>query len=538
MQRGSVYSARAFEAGTAPDFEPPVFLPSAQALLCEGGDQRIARNRLTGLNAYGCAPRPDPDLVAFGSSTASTISTHGLEAAEGLRRRLLQALHGASPAAVYDREASRLRAELIRHSGLAGVNGLEAVIAASGTDLHMLISQLIACGAEGRALVVMGEASDTGSGVPAAVAGRHFGACAPFAATTQRGAPIAGALVDVQHVPARDAEGRLRETATVDAEVEALVAGAIDEGRRVMLIITDVSKTGLISPSPACALALSRRFPEALDVLVDGCQLRLSAATLNAYAERGWMIAVTGSKFLAGPAFSGALFIPKAIAERLRGRIVSPRLAAFSARGDWPEGWAIRARLDPRENFGLLLRWEAALEELRRLRRIPEPEVERFLADFTAAAEAAIAKTPTLEALPRRTLDRGPGVPDGWDQTASILPFVMKGGGGSKPMLRLTPGETARVYELLRRDLAGALGGSGEPALRIAAAMRVEVGQPVACGMHDGAPVSALRLCASARLIVEACTDGGRRDEILSEVGVALTKAAWLAGEVSAGRLC
>ena len=110
--------------------------------------------------------------------------------------RLLQALHSASPAAVYDREAARLRAELIRHSGLAGANGLEAVIAASGTDLHMLISQLIACGDEGRTLVVMGEASDTGSGVPAAVAGRHYGACAPFAATTQRGAPIAGALSD------------------------------------------------------------------------------------------------------------------------------------------------------------------------------------------------------------------------------------------------------------------------------------------------------------------------------------------------------
>ena len=73
MRRGSVYPAQTLATGAPAAFDPPVFLASTQALLCEGGDQRIVRNQLTGLNAYGCAPRPDPDLIAFGSSTASTI---------------------------------------------------------------------------------------------------------------------------------------------------------------------------------------------------------------------------------------------------------------------------------------------------------------------------------------------------------------------------------------------------------------------------------------------------------------------------------
>ena len=536
MRRGSAYPAQAFETGDSTAFQSEVFLASTQALLCEGGDQRIVRHQLTGLNAYGCAPRPDRDLVAFGSSTASTISAHGLDAAERLRQRLLQALASASPAAVYEREAARLRTELTRLCGLVGVSGLEAVIAASGTDLHMLIAQLIGGGETRRTLVIMGEASDTGSGVPAALAGLHYGACAPFATTTPRGAPIAGDGVDLAHVPARSADGLPRETAVVDAEVEALAAAAIAEDRRVLLVVTDVSKTGLVSPSPACALTLSRRFPGAVDVLVDACQLRLSAATLTAYAEHGWMIAVTGSKFLAGPAFSGALFIPRVVADRLRDRMASPRLAAFSARGDWPEGWAIRARLDPRENFGLLLRWEAALEELRRLRTIPEPDIERFLADFAAAASAAMARTGTLAPLPGRPLDRGPGHPDGWDRSPSILPFVIKAG-GSEPARLLTAEETRRVYELLRRDLAGAADEAGQPPVQAAAGLRVEVGQPVACGERDGVPVWALRLCASARLIAEACIDHRRRDEILAEVDMALAKTAWLAGEVASGRL-
>ena len=530
MRRGSLYPAQAFETGGAAALQPPVFLASTQALLCEGGDQRIVRNQLTGLNAYGCAPRPDPDLIAFGSSTASTISGHGLDAAESLRQRLLRAVETASPAAVYEREAARLRAELVRHLGLAGVSGLETVLAASGTDLHMLIAQLIAGGAERPTLVIMGEPSDTGSGVPAALAGRYYGACAPFAATTTRGALIAGSGVDLAHVAARQADGRPRDTAVVDAEVEALASQAIGEGRRVLLVITDISKTGLISPSPACALSLGRRFPGSLDVLVDACQLRLSAGTLTAYAERGWMIAATGSKFLSGPAFSGALFVPRSLADRLRNRIVSPKLAAFSARGDWPEGWAIRGRLDPRENFGLLLRWEAALEELRRLRTIPESEIGRFLEAFAEAGGAAIAREPSLEALPGRPLDRGLGEAGGWDQAHTILPFVMRTGAADARLL--TGEETARVYELMRRDLAG----PGDTAQPPAAGLRIELGQPVACGERDGAPVWALRLCASARLIVEACGDAQRRDDILRDVDMALAKAAWLARDISAGR--
>ena len=232
MRRGSVYPAQTLETGHPATFDPPVFLASTQALLCEGGDQRIVRHQLTGLNAYGCAPRPDPDLVAFGSSTASTISTHGLDAAERLRQRLLKALHTASPAAVYEREAERLRTELVRHCGLAGVSGLETVLAASGTDLHMLIAQLITGGADHPTLVVMGEASDTGSGVPAALAGRHYGACAPFAATTQRGAPIAALGVELAHIPAREPDGRPRDPALVDSDVEAVAAEAIRHGRR------------------------------------------------------------------------------------------------------------------------------------------------------------------------------------------------------------------------------------------------------------------------------------------------------------------
>jgi hypothetical protein len=50
--------------------------------LVEGGDDRLTLDPETGLNRYGCGVAPDDSLMAFGSSTASTISRAGAAAAE------------------------------------------------------------------------------------------------------------------------------------------------------------------------------------------------------------------------------------------------------------------------------------------------------------------------------------------------------------------------------------------------------------------------------------------------------------------------
>ena len=44
-------------------------------------------------------------------------------------------------------------------------------------------------------------------------------------------------------------------------------------------------------------------------------------------------------------------------------------------------------------------------------------------------------------------------------------------------------------------------------------ARQCQIGQPVVCGFRRGRPVSALRLCASMRLAVEALSSKGRGSE-------------------------
>jgi hypothetical protein len=504
------------------------FLATAE-LLTDGGDARIQIEPSGWANKYGCPATPDESLAAFGSSTASVISEPAFTAADRLRRRLVDALGSEPESEIYAREMYRVRREFRDLCGLSDMPGLEIVFAASGTDLHLLAAQLIGSAAGSTPLAVMVEAAETGSQIRAALAGRHFSTRTALGNAVAADTTMADSgAIEVAAVPLRETDGAPRAAAAVDAEIEALVAAAAAAGRRVLLTLVDVSKTGLIAPSPQCANALRQRFPGCVEVLVDACQFRLAAANLRAYLEHGFMVAVTGSKFLTGPAFSGALLFPQGVAERLRSIRLPAALSAYSARADWPADWATADTLRSAANYGLLLRWEAALAEFRTFQALPETELRSFLENLAGAVRTRLANDPAFEPLPSPPLDRQlVNGPPAWDGVSTIHPFLLRRSG---KLLRRE--ETARVYDLLRVDAGDALHlAAGDPE-RGLAALRCQLGQPVACGQRDGAPISALRLCASARLAVEAITRN-RRTAIIERALRALDKAALLARSLS-----
>lgn len=490
-------------------------LSSTERLLVSGGDARIALDPLSGLNKYGCQPFPDPQLLAFGSSTATVISTAGFAAAEQLRQKLILDTGTEPHEIVYAREIQRIRAELLRLCEVSGLPGLEVVFATSGTELHLIAGQYAGSGLSLPALVVMVEADETGSGVAAALAGRHFNT-AP--AEHAAGAPIAGSnALEVVSVPIRLADGTPRPLGDIDAEVETLVGSAVAQGRRALLILVDQSKTGLIAPSPACVAALHRSLPGSVDVLVDACQFRIAPPTLRAYLEQGFMVALTGSKFITGPSFSGALLLPSVATQRLRERPFPRVLASCSSSANWPSSWGVEAQLAQATNFGLLLRWEVALEELRRFRSVPQAAVMRFLQDFAQAMRSRLSSDSMFEPLPVPQLDRRPLIETGnWDQIQTIFPFLLYRPATDAGRVPLCREETAQVYRRLQAGLAG----SG------VLSVRCQFGQPVACGTRDGVAVSALRICASARLISEAFERGN--GAVIEEALAALDKTALL----------
>ncbi|WP_173805574.1 hypothetical protein [Sphaerotilus uruguayifluvii] len=496
--------------------------------LTQGGDTRLQLD-VQGTNLYGCPPRPDPGLIALGSSTASVVSARGFEAASRLMLRL-----GADPGC-WPGEVDRVRAELLALTGADQVTGTQVVLAASGTDLHLIATQILspADGEPGAARplqALMADPSETGSGVPKALAARHFNTVTAQGAQVAPGLSLPGLeMAPARTVALREPDGRPRPVEAIDAEFAAEAERIVRAGGRCLLVMVDVSKTGLVAPSPACALRLRHRWGEQVEVLVDACQFRLAPESVAAFLRQDFLVALTGSKFVGGPAFSGALLLPPAAAARVRRRPLH-RLRSYSARGDWPRSWPGARELPGSPNPGLLLRWEAALAELRRLREVPAAAVQDFLREWGAAASARLTDDPVFEPLPVtplaqsrdwRVASAGPAC---WDRLPTILPFLPRRREG-RTWRPLRPEETAWLHRQMREAQAG----DGVPLL---AQLRFQIGQPVVCGVRDGQALTALRLCVGARDI-SAATSGARGPaEALTQARLALDKLAWLIGRI------
>jgi hypothetical protein len=501
-----------------PRYDGELAAATAQ-VLTQGGDPRISLDA-AGLNRYGCAALPDPLLLAFGSSTASVISAAGFAAACALHARLRERPES------YHAELALLREEVLRLSGAAAIPGCELVLAASGTDIHLFASQLAASQDGAPLCALMAEAAETGSGVPAALGALHFSASTCQGQPVQSGTPLAsGALAQPAFVRLREADGALRSCASVDADFEAQAEQIVQAGQCCLLVLTDLSKTGLLAPSPACALRLARHMGERLVVLVDACQARLAPSTLADYLACGFMVALTGSKFITGPAFCGALLLPPALALRCRGRSLRA-LQCYSARSDWPAGWPAAAVLGDAPQWGLLLRWAAALAELRRLRAVPAASIDRFFVEWGQAVTARIALDPGLEALPVRPLVRGAAhAAAGWDSRQTIFPFLLLRTGADGQRRALSADETALVYRQMRESAPADYAACISDAFVHA---RFELGQPVPCGSRNGRPLHALRLCASARLAADAAALAHGSDEAIEQAMRAFDKLTWL----------
>ena len=472
----------------------PNILPTTQQLLVTGGDARIALDTQRGVNRYGCGSQPDPELRDFASSTASVISTAAFQAADQLRIRLERDLPHLTPAVLYQRELSHIREELLALCALGDLPDPDIVFAASGTDLHRIAAQLAHVASARPVLAIMVDEAETGSGVFAAISTTH-------PATT---------LVTV---PLREADGTPRRAEEIDAEFTATAQQAHTAGYHVLLIQTDISKTGMIAPGYGCTAALHQTLGADLDVLVDACQFRIAPATLRACLARGDSVALTGSKFIGGPSFSGALLIPAQSAARLRGFPFPRELATFSSMADWPDSWPTHGILEASGNFGLLLRWEAALCELRAFRALPDADIAHFLRSFADAIQARLAVDPALSPVAVPELDRSALVTQpGWDQIQTIFPFQLYRTGLSAryPLDRET---TQKIYRSL-------------PTIK----PRCQLGQPVSYGTEK----AALRICLSAHLIVQAAEhDWANANCVIAQAQAVLDQAIYLANSGS-----
>jgi hypothetical protein len=482
------------------------------SLLTSGGDERIWLDPVARRSRYGTPALPAPNEIWLSSSTASAIAANGYVAA---REAFLGLVDGRARKRNLGDWFDDLRARIIARLGF---RDCEAILAASGTETE-LIALVLAKALLSRPIanVVLAPA-ETGSGVMHAAAGNHFADTSVFASDIVKGGRLAGWETDAIStigIDIREADGRLREAAAVDAEAAAVVERALRSGSDVLLHVLDASKTGQQGPTRDCARQLSESFGDRILVVVDACQLRCSFDDLRADLEAGFLVMVTGSKFAGGPPFCGALLVPPSRVRQLCGMRAPAGLAAYSARMDWPSRLrgALGGGVFAAANLGVGLRWEAALSEIGRYAAIRPRRRRQIAAVFAETVRDLIEADPDLALLDEATASR--------KEVPSIFPIVA--GDGDVERTRL-------VYEALRTPLACSIRGEEREFLdRIC-----HVGQPVVVAGR-----SALRICSSmpvtnlvaARLDRALDLDAAFRP-IRKDVQLVFRKWAWLREQV------
>lgn len=466
-----------------------------ETLLASGGDPRLTLDAGDRVNAYGCAASPEPEVWEFASSTASTISQAAYDRAALAREELMHKCLFDEVEVAFDARCEDMREELRGHLQLSA--RVDVVFSPSGTDsqLHALFLARTMLGAPPVTIVV--GADQTGSGTAHTARGHHFSAMTASGLAVRKDGAVAGLAGASLAVPLREAGAGTAMRADADEAVLHAVEATIAQGAPVLLQIMDCSKLGWRAPSAACLDEIARRWPRQVQVVVDACQARLGRRRLRSYLDRGYMVLITGSKFFGGPAFSGALLVPKGLSRSLdRAEGIAPGILDYAGRCDWPMAWtALRSRFERRPNFGQWLRWEAALAEIGSYYAVPAAFRAGMLAELAAGIDSMIALSASLRRVPAASIMADPDDEE-FAQT-TIFPFALLRDG--KP---ISIAETGAVHRALARDVGEEI--SGSAADRAVAAQRCLVGQPIRLERQDETPQAVLRLCIGARLVTEA----------------------------------
>jgi hypothetical protein len=496
-----------------------LFMP-LDDLLVRGGDGRLALNGYRGINEYGCGPFPSPDTWCFSSSTASPISEMAYERVGLAREKLMRGAIAVGFEAAFEARAEEMRGELKAALELSA-SEVEVVFSPSGTDcqLHALALARSMLGAKLTTIVVA--ADQTGSGTAYTARGHHFNSRTASERMVRKDAPIAGLAGSCIALPLLRTSPDIAARADGDEAVLEAIETAVDGGACVSLQIMDSSKLGWRAPSEACLDEIAWRWPDQVQVVVDACQMRLSRSRLKTYLDRGYMVLITGSKFFGGPAFSGALLFPAALARSFEhGEGIAAGLSDYASRSDWPKGlptW--RSRFESRPNIGQWLRWEAALAEMTAYYNVPGAFRSFALRELGDSVASLIALSPSLGLV--SSAPASSDIDDEEFVLPTIFPFTVRRDGNL-----LSATDCRLLHRALMRDFGDVVAES--PADRAVAAQPCLVGQAVRIDRQGVTPTAVLRLCLGARHV----TDAWSPDEAVAQQNL-LRQADQVAGIVA-----
>lgn len=469
-------------------------------LMVTGGDSRITVQGDSMLNGYGSSAYPQYS-IAYSSCTSSTITGSAYAFAESYLHRMNKLASAAEESkGLFVQEFERVR-EKIREFYEIPVP-VDVILGSSGTDLELIV--LAAALSTGKSVhnIVLG-ANEVGSGIHDAARGQYFSNLTPRGATVQSGTLISGFNSDqitYHDIELRYPDGAVRSEEAIMAEYVEQIEQAISKGQKVLLHTIHRTKTGLIMPSLHHLKALTQKYGEAVDVVVDACQGRISIRMVNEYLKLGASVLFTGSKFYSGPPFSGALLLPAKIVQRIKSnQQVFPGLADFFTRSEFPADWTFLDGVVSDEiNMGLLLRWNVAIYEMNKVFLIPNNRIEFVINTFNKAAKNMVQRSPFLKEARLSTVSEEDLHPENTRspfEINTILTFTIE---ESDRFLDID--DAKLINKAMYSDLREVLGDEQK-----VAGISMQLGQPVKVSIdsHSGKWTASLRIALSSNHIGE-----------------------------------
>lgn len=483
---------------------PKAGIAALAQMLQLGGDHRIKADPVSGMTRYGSHPDVREDVLSFSSCSASNLSKASWD-------EILRTLEDVE--AMGSQDACRaIRRDLTLGLGLRQ-DMVDMVLTASGTDAALWVLAAPPIRDTSTLHVILVGAYETGRGIVVAARGQHFASITAQGYWVVAGQSLEGLNSNrrVTEVSLRDAEGCAKPVEVVNAEVAALVQASRLQGEYVRLVVMQGSKTGLCGPDLALAAQMAQSHAPFMDVVVDACQGRLAPDTMTTVLAMDFAMILTGSKFFAGPPFSGAIAFPKSWAERLAGWTVPISLRQYTAREQWPDSLAaVAAQLPPGASPGLILRWRAALTHMAQYHQIPEPLRRQSTARLGQAMHQAIRRSHCLVPLDDQIGDQG------------IVAFRVRDPKGGAFF-------ESRACHLLHRalnsDMSKALPPHCSPQDKALAARRVLIGRPMALlGTEPLSGHAILRMALSARDVIRSVHPDAAPDAFEADLKVAVGK--------------
>lgn len=460
-----------------------------EVMLMSGGDTRLVIDKKKLLNQYGCRPFPRPEAFSFSSSTASSISNFSFNMMQNIRINLIFNALNESSNETCNQVLKDIKFKL---SNYLGGGNKKIILAPSGTDIALFFSGLFNKFNGGRVQHLLVGADETGSGVPLALQGMHF---APLTASNVKVSK--GELIDgyinrkIKKINVKDANGTIKIKNQLDKEVDAAVKSIIDKNIIPILHIIDQSKLGIVAPSFSLVEKLSTKYKGKIIFQVDNSQMRMKKEKVLEYMKMdSCFMTITGSKFYTGPPFSGALIFPKNYKDFLNKSKLPSGLKQYFSLDKLNTEAYIEDNLNINNlNFGLVLRWLAAIEEIKRYENVPESLKLLGSSQFNKHVFDIIKNCSFLEYLENNQDNKGYN---------SIHPFyIIKNG------KVLSHEDCKFLYRLLNDNISHMLPKDINQE-HFLAQRKCHIGQPVKIGHHSGIESAVLRINLGSRVISDS----------------------------------